>query len=66
MRKVDEEKINKLIQEKCFTYEELSKKAGITTASLHRIRTGRVVPRATSLKKICEALECEPKDILKD
>lgn len=66
MRKIDTKKLNNLIQLHFLTYEELSKKTGLSMPGLQKIRTVGTVPRPSTLKKLCEVLNCEPNDILKD
>ncbi len=45
---------------------ELSEKVGITLTNLSNLKTGKAKAiRFSTLEKICEALECEPGDILK-
>ncbi len=45
---------------------ELSEKVGITLQNLSVLKSGRAkAVRFSTLEKICEALECQPGDILK-
>ena len=45
---------------------ELAEKIGITTANLSILKTGKAKAiRFTTLEAICEALDCQPGDILK-
>jgi len=44
---------------------ELSEKVGITLSNLSILKTGKAKAiRFSTLEKICEALECQPGDIL--
>lgn len=44
---------------------ELSEKVGITMANLSILKNGKAKAiRFSTLEKICEALECQPGDIL--
>lgn len=44
---------------------ELAEKIGITPANLSVLKTGKAkAVRFSTLEKICEALECQPGDIL--
>ncbi len=44
---------------------ELAEKVGITAANLSVLKTGKAkAVRFTTLDKICEALKCQPGDIL--
>ena len=45
---------------------ELSEKVGVTIANLSNLKTGKAKAiRFSTLEKICQALDCEPGDILK-
>lgn len=45
---------------------ELSEKVGVTIQNLSNLKTGKAKAiRFSTLEKICEALACEPGDILK-
>ncbi len=49
---------------KRMTYSELALRAGITIQSFNRIKSGKCTnPDLRKIAKICEILECEPKDI---
>ncbi len=44
---------------------ELAKKIGITTANLSILKTGKAkAVRFSTLEAICEALDCQPGDIM--
>jgi len=44
---------------------ELAEKVGITTANLSILKTGKAKAiRFSTLESICEALDCQPADIL--
>ncbi|MDN3205335.1 helix-turn-helix domain-containing protein [Algoriphagus sediminis] len=44
---------------------ELSEKVGVTTANLSILKTGKAkAVRFSTLQAICEALDCQPGDIL--
>ena len=54
-----------LLQEKGMTGKELSEIIGITEANLSIFRSGKArAVRFTTLVAICEALDCQPGDIL--
>lgn len=45
--------------------KDLAEEVGITEANLSRLKNGRVTAiRFSTLEGICEALECQPGDIL--
>ena len=44
---------------------ELAEKVGITAANMSILKTGKAkAVRITTLSKLCEALDCQPGDIL--
>ena len=54
-----------LLQEKGMTGKELSEIIGITEANLSIFRSGKArAVRFTTLAAICEALDCQPGDVL--
>lgn len=54
-----------LLQQKGMTGKELSEIIGITEANLSIFRSGKArAVRFTTLAAICEALECQPGDVL--
>lgn len=56
--------IDKLILRK-MTSRELSAKLGITEANLSILKTGKAKAiRFSTLEKLCEALDCQPGDLL--
>lgn len=57
--------LDKLLQERGMTGKELSEIVGITEANLSIFRSGKArAVRFTTLEAICEALDCQPGDIL--
>ena len=47
------------------TLTELSRRTGLTLANLSILKTGKAKAiRFTTLTLICEALECEPRDLI--
>lgn len=55
-----------LLVERKMTLTELSEKVGITLQNLSVLKTGRArAIRFSTLEAICEALDCQPGDILK-
>lgn len=61
-----EVKINELLLENKRTFYWLAKQTGISHTTLWRLKKGKAVGiNFPTLEKICEALKCEPGDILK-
>ncbi len=58
--------IDTLMAQKGMSLTELAEKVGITLANMSILKTGKArAIRFETLKKICNALDCEPGDILK-
>ncbi|WP_405378190.1 helix-turn-helix domain-containing protein [Nonlabens sp. Asnod3-A02] len=54
-----------VLAQKGMKSNELAEKVGITTANLSILKTGKAkAVRFSTLEAICEALECQPGDIL--
>lgn len=54
-----------MLVERKMTLLELSKRVGITNVNLSKLKTGKVNGiRFSTLEAICEALDCQPGDIL--
>lgn len=57
--------LDKILVEKKTSSKELAQHVGITEQNISLLKTGRVRGiRFTTLEKICEALKCQPGDIL--
>jgi putative transcriptional regulator len=58
-------KLDDVLYARRMTLTELSEKIGITLANLSILKTGKArAIRFSTLEAICEALECQPGDIL--
>jgi putative transcriptional regulator len=58
-------KLDDMLHQRRMTLTELSEKIGITLANLSILKTGRArAVRFSTLEAICEALECQPGDLL--
>ena len=58
-------KLDDLLYARRMTLTELSEKIGITLANLSVLKTGKArAIRFSTLEAICEALECQPGDLL--
>lgn len=57
--------LDRLLEEKQMKSSELVEKIGITPANLSILKTGKArAMRFSTLEAICEALDCQPGDIL--
>ncbi|MFD2698355.1 helix-turn-helix domain-containing protein [Mesonia sediminis] len=58
-------RLDEVLEEKGMKSKELAQRVGITTANLSILKTGKAKAiRFTTLEAICEALDCQPGDIL--
>jgi putative transcriptional regulator len=58
-------KLDDVLYERRMTLTELSEKIGITLANLSVLKTGKArAIRFSTLEAICDALECQPGDLL--
>ena len=61
-----EVRIDELLEQKGRTFYWLSKQSKISHSTLWRLKKGKALGiNFVTLKSICQALECEPGDILK-
>ena len=59
--------LDRILDERGMKSNELAEKIGITTANLSILKTGKAkAVRFSTLEAICEALECQPGDILEN
>lgn len=66
MLKIDKTKLDRRLQLATMTYTELAKAAGLRLATVSKLANGHTVPRAATLRKIADALNCTPADILEE
>lgn len=50
---------------KLLTRQELAERAGLTMVSVAKLETGERRPSVKTLRQLCEALDCQPGDLLK-
>ncbi len=58
------DKVKRLRDAHALTQEELAAKAGITVAALSRIENNNAEPRPTTRRKLAEALEVDPSELV--
>lgn len=57
--------LTKIMADREISLLELSKKVGITNVNLSKLKTGKVsAVRFSTLDALCQALDCQPGDIL--
>lgn len=58
-------RLDRMMVERKMSLNELSEKVGVSNVNLSKIKTGKVnAVRFSTLAAICDALECQPGDIL--
>lgn len=58
--------LDELLYQRRMTLTDLSHKVGITPANLSILKTGKAKAiRFSTLEAICEALECQPGDLIR-
>ena len=58
-------KVDEMLHQRRMTLTELSERIGITLAILSILKTGKArAIRFSTLEAICEALQCQPGDLL--
>ena len=58
-------RLDRVMADRKMSLNELSEKVGVTNVNLSKIKTGRISAiRFSTLEAICEALHCQPGDIL--
>ena len=58
-------RLDRVMADRKISLNELSEKVGISNVNLSKLKTGKVSAiRFSTLEAICEALHCQPGDIL--
>lgn len=58
-------RLDRVMTDRKISLKELSEKVGITNVNLSKLKTGKISAiRFSTLEAICEALDCQPGDIL--
>lgn len=58
-------RLDRMMVERKMSLNELSEKVGVSNVNLSKIKTGKVnAVRFSTLAAICNALDCQPGDIL--
>lgn len=63
---IDTDKVKHRMSAKFLDGAMLAEKVGVSRNSIYRMLRGETQPRPATLKAICEALECEADDLLKE
>ena len=58
-------RLDRVMADRTMSLKELSEQVGVSNVNLSKIKTGKISAiRFSTLKAICEALNCQPGDIL--
>jgi putative transcriptional regulator len=58
-------RLDRIMADRKVSLKELSEKVGVTNVNLSKMKTGKISAiRFSTLEAICEALDCQPGDIL--
>lgn len=58
-------RLDRVMADRKMSLNELSEKVGVTNVNLSKLKTGKVnAIRFSTLEAICDALNCQPGDIL--
>lgn len=58
-------RLDRVMADRKMSLNELSEKVGVTNVNLSKLKTGKISAiRFSTLNAICEALNCQPGDIL--
>jgi transcriptional regulator with XRE-family HTH domain len=60
------EKLKRLRTLNALTQAELAQRAGLTTAAVARIERDEAEPRPSTLRKLAEALDVRPRDLIEE
>ncbi len=59
------EQLKKLRTLRALTQAEVAQRAGVTTATVARIERNEIEPRMTTLRKLAQALEVDPAELVR-
>ncbi len=58
-------RLDRVMADRKISLKELSERVGVTNVNLSKMKTGRIsAVRFSTLEALCEALSCQPGDIL--
>lgn len=58
-------RLDRVMADRKMSLKELSEKVGVSNVNLSKIKTGKISAiRFSTLNAICEALDCQPGDIM--
>lgn len=66
MLRVNKAKFEKLLALKAMNTAELAEATGLNVMTISKLSRGLTVPRAATMRKLTQVLECEPADLLEE
>ena len=63
---IDGKRLRKLRREKALSQQDLMRMTGIAQATLSDLEGGKREARASTLRKLAQALEVQPKELMKE
>lgn len=66
MLKINKKEFDRRLQLAALNYSALAVQTGLAYSTISKIANGDRIPRAGTLRKITEALNCTPADILEE
>lgn len=61
---VDGTKLRQWRRQRALTLRDLSERSTVAYATIHAIESGRQEPRPSTIRKLAEALDIEPEDLM--
>jgi transcriptional regulator with XRE-family HTH domain len=62
---IDGARLRRLREEQALSLRELAEKSGVSFDSIHKLETGRRAAQPRTIRKLAEALDVEPKELIK-
>ena len=62
---VDGARLRRLRQERALSLRELGEMSGVSFDSIHKLETGRRAAQPRTIRKLADALDVEPKELMK-
>ena len=66
MLQLDRRKLDLILAKRCMNLSDVTKKAGLSSALVTKVVSGRYTLTTKTLGKMAIALEVEPKELIKD
>ena len=66
MPRVDGERLRELREERFFSHRDLAKKAGVSPTTVLNLEGGKVEAQRRTIRKLADALQVEPRELVED